>query len=133
LRRPSRRADGVRDGRWQIVGSGSSRGAFTGTVTASTVLVATTAPRDKLGFNLGLVQTAVFAGAAFGPAIGGFTAAWLGYRATFSISAAMLFTAMLIVAFFVKEVFSRSDQAASRAAHAGEGRRSGGHGWSARS
>ena len=80
---------------WQIVGLRFVEGAFTGTVTASTVLVATTAPRDKLGFNLGLVQTAVFAGAAFGPAIGGFTAAWLGYRETFWISGALLFTAMV--------------------------------------
>lgn len=107
---------------WHIVGLRLVEGAFTGTVTAATVLVATTAPRDKLGFNLGMVQTAVFAGAAFGPALGGVTAGAVGYRATFWVSAAMLFAAMLVVVLLVKEVFGRDERATSRAARAGESR-----------
>ena len=42
---------------WHIVGLRLVEGAFTGTVTASTALVATSAPKERLGFNLGMVQT----------------------------------------------------------------------------
>ncbi len=82
---------------WHIVGLRLVEGAFTGTVTASTALVATSAPKERLGFNLGMVQTAVFAGAAFGPAIGGFSSAHFGYRATFVISAGLLISAVIMV------------------------------------
>lgn len=99
---------------WHIVGLRLVEGAFTGTVTASTALVATTAPKERLGFNLGMVQTAVFAGAAFGPSIGGFTAAHFGYRATFAISAALLISAVILVIFFVQEVFVRVPEHANR-------------------
>ena len=99
---------------FHIVGLRLVEGAFTGTVTASTALVATSAPRDRLGFNLGMVQTAVFAGAAFGPAIGGFSAAQFGYRATFAISAGLLLSAVAVVIFFVQEVFTRAEAPAGR-------------------
>ena len=108
------RADGLATAPWHIVGLRLVEGAFTGTVTASTALVATSAPRERLGFNLGMVQTAVFAGAAFGPTIGGFTAAHFGYRATFAISAGLLISAVIVVIFFVQEVFYASRRAAAR-------------------
>lgn len=90
---------------WHIVGLRLIEGGFTGTVTASTALVATSAPKERLGFNLGLVQTAVFAGAAFGPTIGGFSAGHFGYRTTFAISASLLVSSAILVIFFVQEVF----------------------------
>ena len=101
---------------WHIVGLRLVEGAFTGTVTASTALVATSAPRERLGYNLGMVQTAVFAGAAFGPSIGGFTAAHFGYRATFAISAALLLSAVVVVIFFVQEVFVRKPESSASVA-----------------
>ena len=106
---------------WHIVGLRLVEGAFTGTVTASTALVATSAPKERLGFNLGMVQTAVFAGAAFGPAIGGFSSAHFGYRATFVISAGLLISAVIMVVFFVQEVFTR--QAPTTASAEGFGSR----------
>jgi DHA1 family multidrug resistance protein-like MFS transporter len=95
---------------WHIVGLRLVEGGFTGTVTASTALVATSAPKERLGYNLGMVQTAVFAGAAFGPTIGGFSAAHFGYRATFLISSALLISAVITVIFFVQEVFTRPEK-----------------------
>jgi DHA1 family multidrug resistance protein-like MFS transporter len=100
---------------WHIVGLRLVEGGFTGTVTASTALVATSAPKERLGYNLGMVQTAVFAGAAFGPTIGGFTAAHFGYRATFAISSALLLSAVVTVIFFVQEVFTRPETPAPSA------------------
>jgi DHA1 family multidrug resistance protein-like MFS transporter len=104
---------------WHIVGLRLVEGAFTGTVTASTALVATSAPRERLGFNLGMVQTAVFAGSALGPSIGGFTGAQFGYRATFFVSAALLMSAVVIVIFFVREVFTRQARVDARLAETG--------------
>ena len=92
---------------WHVLGLRLIEGAFTGTVTASTALVASSAPRERMGYNLGMVQTAVFSGAALGPALGGFAAAYFGYRTTFFVSAAMMMSAAVIVMFFVHEIFTR--------------------------
>jgi DHA1 family multidrug resistance protein-like MFS transporter len=94
---------------WHIAALRLVEGAFTGTVTASTALVATSAPRDRLGYNLGMVQTAVFAGAAFGPAMGGFAAGHFGYRTMFAISSGMMLIAAITVVFFVHEIFTRPE------------------------
>lgn len=94
---------------WHIAALRMVEGAFTGTVTASTALVATTAPRDRLGYNLGMVQTAVFAGAALGPAFGGFAAGHVGYRTMFAVSSAMMLMATITVIFFVHEIFTRPE------------------------
>jgi len=95
---------------WHIVVLRLVEGAFTGTVTAATALVATSAPKERLGYNLGLVQTAVFAGAAFGPALGGFGAARFGYRPIFYASAVLMMVASLVVIFAVQEIFERPDR-----------------------
>ena len=49
---------------WHLLGLRLIEGAFTGTVTASTALVAASAPKDKLGYSLGLISMAVFSGAS---------------------------------------------------------------------
>jgi DHA1 family multidrug resistance protein-like MFS transporter len=92
---------------WHIVLLRLIEGAFTGTVTAATALVATAAPRDRLGFNLGMVQTAVFAGAAFGPALGGIAAGQIGYRPVFYVASGMMILATLVVIFLVQEIFTK--------------------------
>jgi DHA1 family multidrug resistance protein-like MFS transporter len=99
---------------WQLLVLRFIEGAFTGTVTASTALVAASAPKERLGYSLGLVQTAVFSGASLGPLFGGLLAAQLGYRPTFLIAAAMLGSAGLIVLFFVQEQFTPVPRGAER-------------------
>jgi DHA1 family multidrug resistance protein-like MFS transporter len=94
---------------WHIAALRMVEGAFTGTVTAATALVATSAPRERLGYNLGMVQTAVFAGAALGPALGGFAAGHFGYRTMFGVSSFMMLTATVTVIFFVREIFTRPE------------------------
>ena len=95
---------------WHLLTLRFLEGALTGTVTASTALVAVSAPKDRLGFSLGLVSTSVFSGASLGPFLGGMLADEIGYRATFAISGSMLGCAGLIVLFFVKENFKRVAQ-----------------------
>jgi len=91
---------------WHLLGLRLVEGAFTGTVTASTALVAASAPKDRLGYSLGLISMAVFSGASLGPFLGGILADQIGYRATFGVSAACLGGAGVIVLIFVRERFT---------------------------
>lgn len=104
---------------WQMLGLRLVEGAMTGTVAAATALIAVSMPRDRLGYGLGMVQTAVFSGSALGPLLGGVLADWLGYRTTFMVSGLMAFFAGLITVFFVQETFVRPT-AAEKASAAGE-------------
>jgi DHA1 family multidrug resistance protein-like MFS transporter len=97
---------GIATAPWHLLALRLWEGAFTGTVTASTALVAAAAPKDRLGYSLGLISMAVFSGASLGPFIGGILADWIGYRATFGVSSACLASAGLIVLFFVRERFT---------------------------
>ena len=81
------------------------QGALTGTVTAATTLVASSAPRERSGYALGLLQTAVWGGASVGPLLGGLIADTWGYRATFWVTGGLLFVAGLTVWRFVVEDF----------------------------
>src|SRR5215212_6532805 len=68
---------------WQLLELRVLEGILTGTVAAATALIATSAPKRRLGYALGMVQTAVFAGAAAGPLFGGYAYDRIGPRATF--------------------------------------------------
>jgi DHA1 family multidrug resistance protein-like MFS transporter len=92
---------------WQLLGLRVLEGTLTGTVAAATALIATSAPRRRLGYALGMVQTAVFAGAAAGPLFGGFAYDRIGPRATFVLAGAMLFCGGVTVAFLARERFTR--------------------------
>jgi DHA1 family multidrug resistance protein-like MFS transporter len=96
---------GVVTSPWHLLALRAIEGAFTGTVTAATALVATTTPKARLGFGLGLVQTAIFTGSALGPPPGGFLADLVGPRFTFAVAGACLGLAGLIVLFVVRERF----------------------------
>lgn len=91
---------------------------FTGTVPAATTLVASTAPRERAGYALGLLQTAVWAGASVGPLLGGLLADAWGYRAAFLVTGSLLFAAGLVVWRFVDEEF-QPPQTGARIAGAG--------------
>jgi DHA1 family multidrug resistance protein-like MFS transporter len=90
---------------WQMLGLRVVEGVLAGTVTAATALVATSMPRERLGYGLGLVQTAVFSGSALGPLVGGVLADAFGFRTTFGIASLMLFLAGLVTLFIVQEKF----------------------------
>ncbi len=81
------------------------QGALTGTVPANIALVASMTPRHRLGYALGLMSTAVFAGTSIGPLLGGTLADLFGHRISFVITSVALGLAALIVIFFVHEDF----------------------------
>ncbi|MBA3642887.1 MAG: MFS transporter [Chloroflexia bacterium] len=90
---------------WHLLALRLVEGLLSGTVTASTTLVAATTPRPRLGYALGMVQTAVFAGSSLGPLFGGLLADSIGPRATFGVASGCLGTAALLVLFLVRERF----------------------------
>ncbi len=81
------------------------QGALTGTVAASTTLVASMTPEDRLGETLGKLQLAIFLGVTVGPLFGGFAADTFGYRTVFWMTSAFLLIGGLITLFGVKEEF----------------------------
>lgn len=90
------------------------QGLITGTVAAANALVAATAPRERMGFAMGMLQVALGAGIAFGPLVGGAIADAYGYPATFYVTSVMLFISGLLVHFFIIEDFHRQVQERAR-------------------
>lgn len=86
------------------------QGGLTGTIPAATTLIASSVPREKSGYALGLLQMAIYVGASAGPLLGGLIADTLGYRAAFWVTAALLFIAGLSVFFLVEERVKPSQQ-----------------------
>jgi DHA1 family multidrug resistance protein-like MFS transporter len=92
---------------WHLLILRFVEGSVTGTVTASMTLVASTTPKERMGFGLGMMQMAVFSGGSVGPLVGGVMADQIGYRPTFIVAGSMLFAGGAIVLLFVREQFTR--------------------------
>ena len=80
-------------------------GLFGGSMAAASAFVASTTPREKIPYAMGILMMAIFGGSAFGPLIGGLMADALGYRSIFYVVAAVYFAGGIIVLFFVRENF----------------------------
>ncbi len=83
------------------------QGLFSGTVPAASALVASTSPRDKTSYVMGILMLGVFLGNTIGPSIGGVLAETFGFRTSFFFASALLLIASLLVLFLVKEDFHR--------------------------
>jgi len=90
----------------QLLALRIAQGALTGTVSASLAMVSSMTPRRRLGFSLGLMQTAVLAGASLGPWLGGIAADALGYRLPFVAAGGMCLVSALLVLFLTRESFT---------------------------
>jgi DHA1 family multidrug resistance protein-like MFS transporter len=89
------------------------QGLLSGTVPAASALVASSTPRNRTAYAMGLLMVGVFTGNTIGPTVGGITAEFLGLRAAFYFSGAMLFCGGLLVLTLVKEKFERPPQITS--------------------
>jgi DHA1 family multidrug resistance protein-like MFS transporter len=87
----------------QLVALRFLQGVFTGTIAASTTLVASIVPEDSRGASLGSLQAAVYLGTTLGPLLGGLSGAAFGYRRSFFITAGLLLLSGILVALFVEE------------------------------
>lgn len=98
-------AMGLAQNVWQLAALRALQGVITGTVAAATTLVASSTPRDRVGYALGTLQMAIWLGNSVGPLIGGVVADTWGYRAVFGVTGGFLFLAGLTVWRFVQEDF----------------------------
>jgi len=99
---------------YQLTACRLLQGALTGTITASTALVASVTPRHRAGYALGMIQAAVYVGFSVGPFFGGvvadaFADPVLGYRATFVVAGLFLLGGALLVQFATEERFAPAD------------------------
>lgn len=94
---------GIAQAVWQLVALRFLMGAFAGTMGAAAALVASSTPRAKVGYALGMLQTGQFTANMLGPVIGGVVAASLGIRESFLFCAGLYLLAAILVYVFVRE------------------------------
>jgi DHA1 family multidrug resistance protein-like MFS transporter len=90
---------------WQFMTLRLMQGAMTGVVAAASALAISFVPRARMGFALGLIQMASFAGNAVGPSLGGLSADHFGFRYSFAVSGALFLAAGVLTILFVTEHF----------------------------
>jgi MFS transporter, DHA1 family, multidrug resistance protein len=78
-----------------------AQGAVSGFIAAALALMASRAPRERMGYALGTLQTAIPTGTILGPLVGGTLADLIGYRQIFFVTAAMNLVAGLLVIWLV--------------------------------
>jgi len=86
-----------------------AQGAVSGFIAAALALMASSAPRERMGYALGTLQTAIPTGTIVGPLIGGTLADLIGYRQIFFVTAALnVLAGILVVALVKRDVGSSS-------------------------
>jgi len=88
---------------WELVGVRLLHGFVGGFVPASMAIVSSVAPKEKMGWSLGMMQAGTMSGGILGPMIGGLLAEWFGMRMSFVASGALIFAATMAVLFTVRE------------------------------
>ncbi len=79
------------------------QGIFTGTITAFLTLAVAESPKERTGFVVSVMNSAVFLGAAIAPLAGGTLADVFGFRLTFLMSAGLLCASFLLSVFCIQE------------------------------
>ena len=82
------------------------QGLTPGVASAASSMVASSAPRNRLGYAMGMMQTASWAGASIGPMIGGVLQYFFGFRLSFVLTAVLMLAGGLLVFFGGKEEFT---------------------------
>ncbi|MFN0158987.1 MAG: MFS transporter [Bacteroidota bacterium] len=88
---------------WQVVIFRIVQGAISGFIASALALVATNTPRERIGYALGLLQSATAAGMVLGPFVGGVLADLIGFREIFFITATLCAVGGVVVVMNVKE------------------------------
>jgi MFS transporter, DHA1 family, multidrug resistance protein len=88
---------------WHVLALRALQGFFAGYGSLTLTMAADSAPRDKMAYAIGFVQTAQRLGPAAGPIVGGFIAQLVGLRSAFTVTAFFYLVAVLLVIFIYDE------------------------------
>jgi DHA1 family multidrug resistance protein-like MFS transporter len=80
------------------------QGLVSGFIAAALALVSVTAPKERTGYAIGVLQTATAGGTVLGPMVGGALADATGFRPIFFIVAGLCFISGVLIITKVKEV-----------------------------
>lgn len=94
---------------WELLLLRLLNGTISGFNPASISLVSGTAPKERMGFAMGMVQSGIVAGTILGPLIGGSLADLVGFRPIFYITGSLILVASFLALFLVKETFDRDE------------------------
>jgi DHA1 family multidrug resistance protein-like MFS transporter len=94
---------GLVQGPWQLFAVRFIQGLSAGLWPALLSIISSSAPKNRLGFCMGVMQGGMTAGGVLGPLFGGLLAEVFGMRSTFFIAGASLFTITMMILFYVKE------------------------------
>ena len=82
---------------WHVFALRAIQGLFAGYGALALTMATDVAPRDRVAFAIGTVQTAQRIGPALGPVIGGTVAQIVGLRRAFFVTAALYLVALILV------------------------------------
>jgi DHA1 family multidrug resistance protein-like MFS transporter len=82
---------------WQVLALRAAQGLFAGYGSLTLTMAADSAPRDRIAYSIGYVQTAQRLGPAIGPIVGGAVAQVVGLRYAFLVTAGFYVVALLLV------------------------------------
>jgi len=88
---------------YQLLALRLLQGCLGGFVPPCLALISTCAPKDRMGYALGFMQTAQMGGAIIGPLLGGIMADLLGFRHVFFVTAGLIFIGGVVVSIFVTD------------------------------
>ncbi len=88
---------------WQVFALRAIQGLFAGHGSLCLTMAADSAPRDRMAYAIGFVQTAQRLGPAIGPIVGGAVAQVVGLRSAFLVTAGFYVVAVLLVLFMYDE------------------------------
>jgi MFS transporter, DHA1 family, multidrug resistance protein len=88
---------------WHVFALRAVQGLFAGYGALALTMAADAAPRERMAFAIGTVQTAQRIGPALGPVIGGTVAQLVGLRRAFLVTAAFYVVALVLVFTMYKE------------------------------
>jgi MFS transporter, DHA1 family, multidrug resistance protein len=88
---------------WELLAVRILQGLANGFISASMAIVASSTPKIKMGWSLGVMQTASATGGIFGPLFGGILSELFGMRLSFIASSVAMFLATMAVWIFIKE------------------------------
>ena len=88
---------------WHVFALRAMQGFFAGYGSLTLTMAADSAPRDRMAYAIGFVQTAQRLGPAVGPIVGGVVAQLVGLRHAFLVTACFYLVAVLLVVFMYDE------------------------------